>query len=95
MNLFHVIEKKTGKPVHGGKFKYMSKKGFFFLNFINCFEDGNGNLVVDLVAYDSANILEQMYLKKLRQGKFDNADKSAITRYVLPLGIDGNIEGTF
>ena len=48
---------------------------------------------MDLVAYDSAQVLDQMYLSKLRQGKFDNADKSAVTRYVLPLALDENAEG--
>ena len=91
-NQFHVIEKSTGKPVN--KFKYMSKTSFFFLNFINCFEDEN-NLIIDIVSYDSPKILEQMYLEKLRQGRFDNDDKSAIHRYVLPLAIPDAAEGKY
>ena len=76
------------------KFSYVSKSSFFFLNFINCFEEGeNGNLIVDLVSYESPQILENMYLDKLRQGKFENDDKSAIHRYILPLGITDKVEG--
>jgi len=91
-NVFHVIDKATGKPVN--KISYVSKSSFFFLNFINCFEEGeNGNLIVDLVSYESPQILENMYLDKLRQGKFENDDKSAIHRYILPLGITDKVEG--
>ena len=76
------------------KFSYVSKSSFFFLNFINCFEEGeNGNLIVDLVTYESPQILENMYLDKLRQGKFENDDKSTIHRYILPLNITDKVEG--
>ena len=76
------------------KLSYVSKSSFFFLNFINCFEEGeNGNLIVDLVSYESPKILENMYLEKLRQGKFENDDKSTIHRYILPLSITDKVEG--
>lgn len=85
-------DKATGKPVN--KFSYVSKSSFFFLNFINCFEEGeNGNLIVDLVTYESPQILENMYLDKLRQGKFENDDKSTIHRYILPLSVTDKVEG--
>lgn len=83
-NVFHVIEKETGKSIFDGKFKIMSKKSFFFLNIINCYEKKDV-LIVDLVAYDSPQILDQMYLAKLRAGKFDNQDKSFISRFMIPL----------
>ena len=89
-NIFHIIEKETGKPVN--KFQYISKTSFFFLNFINCFEEED-QLIIDLISYDSPQILEKMYLDKLRQGQFDTDDKSTIQRYVLPLNISTNTEG--
>lgn len=80
-NRFHVVEKDTGKVV---KTKYISEEAFFFLNFVNVFEKGS-ELVVDVVAYDSPDILDQMYLVKLREGKFEVKDKSKVVRYVLPM----------
>lgn len=70
----------------------MSKDSFFFLNFINCFEE-DGHIVVDLVTYDSPKVLDQMYLEKLRKGGFNNEDKSIVTRYVLPIIVNDDSEG--
>ena len=42
------------------KVKFVSSNCFFFLNLINSFEDGKGNVVVDIIGYDSADILEQV-----------------------------------
>ena len=92
-NVFHVIDKTTGKSVN--KLNYVSKTSFFFLNFINCFEDENDNLIVDLISYESPQLLEQMYLEKLRQGKFENDDKSNIHRYILPLNVTDRVEGMY
>ena len=85
-NLFHVVSKETGKPILDGKFKLISHQSFFFLNFINCFEEGQ-NVVIDLIGYDSPEILDQLFLKKLRQGKLEVKDKSKIMRFVIPLTI--------
>ncbi len=86
-NLFHIMDKSTGQEINA-KFKYISDP-FFFLNMINCFEDeAAGNLIVDVLAYDSPDILDQMYLEKLRSNKFENKDKSKILRFVLPLNLD-------
>ena len=85
-NVFHVVSKNTGKPIlSSAKLKIMSSSSFFFLNFINCYEDHDENvIVIDLIAYDSPNILDQLFLDKLRSGKFDVKDKSKVLRFVVP-----------
>ena len=84
-NIFHIVSKDTGKPIVA-KLKIISSSSFFFLNFINCFEDHDENvIVIDLIAYDSPNILDQLFLDKLRSGKFDVKDKSKVMRFVVPL----------
>ena len=95
-NLFHIVSKDTGKPILEGKFKLISQHSFFFLNFINCYEDGGDGIVIDLIGYDSPEILDQLFLKKLRQGKLEVKDKSKIMRFVIPLkmkeeGFEGNL----
>ena len=79
-NLFHVIDKESGKVVK----QFISSSGFFFLNFINCYEENN-DILVDLVGYDSPEMLEKMSLEKLRQGRFDVKDKSKVMRFKLSL----------
>lgn len=81
-NQFHVIERSTGNRL---ELTFKSKNPFFFLNHINTFEDDCGNLIVDLLTYDSPDILHQMSLEKLKAGKFEIKDESRIQRYVLPL----------
>lgn len=80
-NLFHVVEKKTGNVLPN---KYLSKDAFFFLNFVNCYEKDD-KLIVDMIVYDTPDVLEQMYLDRLRKNKFDVKDPSKLVRYVLPL----------
>jgi hypothetical protein len=48
------------------KAKFVSASPFFFLNVINSFEDGQGNVVVDIIAYDSPDILDQVIRVNLR-----------------------------
>ena len=62
----------------------MSKEAFFFLNFVNVFEENN-RLIVDILGYDSPDILNQLFLEKLRSGKFDVKDESKFMRFVIPL----------
>ena len=93
-NLFHIYSKHTGKPIlSSAKLKIMSSSSFFFLNFINCFEDHDENvIVIDLIAYDSPNILDQLFLDKLRSGKFDVKDKSKVLRFVVPFLTNAELE---
>ena len=73
------------------KFKLMSSDSFFFLNFINCYEDKDDNggdvIVIDLIGYDSPHILDQLFLDKLRSGKLDVKDKSKVMRFVVPFSV--------
>lgn len=40
-NRFHIIEKATGKVI---KIEYFSSEPFFFLHFVNCFENSNNQV---------------------------------------------------
>eukprot|EP00095_Tigriopus_kingsejongensis_P007905 snap_masked-scaffold132_size323655-processed-gene-2.5 protein:Tk07905 transcript:snap_masked-scaffold132_size323655-processed-gene-2.5-mRNA-1 annotation:"-carotene 9 -oxygenase" len=82
-NQFHLVERSSGKTTISFTFK--TKHPFFFLNHINTFEDGKGNLVADLLTYDSPDLLQQLYLEKLKGGKFEIKDESKIQRFVIPL----------
>ena len=89
-NVFHVIDRNTGKPVLAEK-KLISQESFFFLNFINCYDDGDDAVVIDLVAYDSPELLSQIFLEKLREGKLEVQDKSKVLRFIIPLKPSGDI----
>ena len=43
------------------------------------------------MGYDSPDIIDQMYLTKLRQNKLETKDKSKIFRYAIPLKVDGGV----
>jgi hypothetical protein len=42
-------------------------------------------LVVDIIAYDSPEIIDKLYLKKLRNNEIDTKDLGYGCRFVLPL----------
>ncbi|CAG0883383.1 unnamed protein product [Cyprideis torosa] len=81
MNKFIVIDKETGKQV---KIDYFSNEPFFLFHHINTFESGD-QLVVDVIAYKTSEILDKFYLTKLREGNFSSSDPGHFRRYVLPL----------
>lgn len=83
-NKFYVIEKSTGRIL---PIKYRSKKAFFLFHHINTYEE-NGQLVVDVIAYDSPEIIDKLYLKKLRNNEMDPTDSGYGCRFVLPLPTD-------
>eukprot|EP00096_Caligus_rogercresseyi_P011680 TRINITY_DN4685_c0_g1_i1.p1 TRINITY_DN4685_c0_g1~~TRINITY_DN4685_c0_g1_i1.p1 ORF type:complete len:544 (+),score=118.43 TRINITY_DN4685_c0_g1_i1:34-1665(+) len=92
-NRFYIIDKLTGRNM---EIKYITDEPFYFLNFINCYESGN-HIVVDIIAYDNPDILDDMVIEKLRSSStFSGVDnKSKIMRFVLPLdyiedGVDLN-----
>ncbi|KDR21650.1 beta,beta-carotene 15,15'-dioxygenase-like [Zootermopsis nevadensis] len=84
LNKFYVIEKSTGKilPV-----KYKSKNAFFLFHHINTYEE-NDQLVVDVVAFDSPDIIDKLFLKKVRNNEMDPKDPGCGNRFVLPLPKD-------
>lgn len=94
-NRFFVIDKHTGKVV---KTDYVSSDPFFFLHFINCYEEDN-EIVVDLCAFPNANCID-LSLQDFKNGFEGNIEDLAEgRRYVIPLGCqdkNGNelVEGT-
>lgn len=80
-NSFFIVEKETGRVL---KTELLAESPFFFLHFINCYEENN-QIVVDVNAYPSIQVLENMYLSKLRSGIVDVEDKPRPVRYVLPI----------
>lgn len=42
-------------------------------------------LIVDVLAHDSPEIMDKLWLKELRSGNFQLKDKSTARRYILPL----------
>jgi len=80
-NRFFIVEKETGRVV---KTEFLARDPFFFLHFINCYEENN-HLVIDVNAYPSIGVLESMFLAKLRNGIVDVPDQPCAVRYVIPL----------
>ena len=80
---FHVFEKDGGRLVQS-----LQADPFFCFHHVNAFEDGD-TIIVDLVAYPDAQIIDEFYLARLRAG--DPVDATGtLTRYILPL--DGSQE---
>jgi beta,beta-carotene 9',10'-dioxygenase len=83
---FIVVDKTSGKVVSESE-----TEAFFAFHHINAFER-DGEIVADFAAYPDANILDQLYLDKLR------ADGASVTagefrRYRIPLS--GNKRSTY
>lgn len=80
-NRFIVVEKSTGK-VYPAKIK--SKKAFFSLHCVNSYEK-DGNFVLDVIAHDSPEIMDKLFLEHLRKSEFDVRDASKASRFVFPI----------
>ncbi|XP_067003223.2 beta,beta-carotene 15,15'-dioxygenase [Anabrus simplex] len=80
-NRFIVVDKKTGKIV---PLKYRSKKPFFVFHHINTYEEDD-QLVVDVIAMDSPDIVDQLFLEKLRNSDYHPKDMAIGRRFILPL----------
>ena len=64
----------------------------FGFHHVNAYEEGD-DILIDLIAYDDAGIIDQLYLSRLRAGDTVNAT-GRLTRYIAasrPLG--GAVEG--
>ncbi len=81
---FHVVEKEGGREVATA-----TGDALFAFHHINAFEDGNG-LVIDMVAYPDATIIDQLYLARLRAGTPLDAT-GRLTRFELKLGGGGTV----
>jgi carotenoid cleavage dioxygenase-like enzyme len=84
---FHVFEKDGGRLV-----KSITADPVFAFHHVNAFEDA-GSIVVDFVAYRDAQIIDQLYLPRLRAGAPVDAT-GLLTRYVVPLEGAGPVTAT-
>ncbi|GFS68787.1 beta,beta-carotene 15,15'-dioxygenase, partial [Nephila pilipes] len=67
--------------------KYVAN-AFFFFHHINTYEE-DGHVVADIMAYSDADVLDLLFLDKLRLGTFPDECAAITTRFVLPLSTDG------
>ena len=75
---FHVFDKDDGRRV-----AVAEAEAAFAFHHVNTFE-ANGELIVDVVIYPDASIIDQLYLARLRAAEpIDGA--STLTRYIIPL----------
>ena len=76
---FHVIDKDSGREVRSA-----CADAAFAFHHVNAYEEGDG-LVIDMIAYPDATIIEQLYLARLREGLPITAT-GVLTRFRVPLG---------
>jgi len=74
---FHVIDKKQG-----GLIKTLTAPPIFCFHHVNAYEEEN-SIVVDLIAFSDAKVIENFYLDNLRNGPANAAGK--LTRYRINL----------
>jgi beta,beta-carotene 9',10'-dioxygenase len=58
----HVFDRASGKHVRSA-----TADPFFAFHHVNAFDDEDGSVVVDLVAYDDASVIESFYLHRLSE----------------------------
>eukprot|EP00096_Caligus_rogercresseyi_P005319 TRINITY_DN2056_c0_g1_i1.p1 TRINITY_DN2056_c0_g1~~TRINITY_DN2056_c0_g1_i1.p1 ORF type:complete len:586 (+),score=159.98 TRINITY_DN2056_c0_g1_i1:86-1759(+) len=92
-NHFYIVDKNSGRNI---EINYVTDRSYFFFNFVNCYEYGD-HLIVDLLTYEGPEIMDSMWMDRLRSGSdfFSTQSNSKIMRFVLPLnymeeGIDLN-----
>ena len=79
---FHVIDKDTGRRVTTAE-----AEAAFAFHHVNAYE-ARGELIVNVVIYPDAGIIDQLYLARLRAAEpIDGA--SVVTRYIIPLTLSG------
>jgi len=82
MTKFIVVNKHTGEVVST---RYLTEKTIFVLHHVNAYEVKD-QIVVDLIAYPSPDIISNLYLDNMRNGTFEkNGHHPQLTRYVLPI----------
>jgi carotenoid cleavage dioxygenase-like enzyme len=75
------IENYRWKPSRGTRFVLIDRETgdvaadpvaepFFAFHHVNAFEDDDGTVVVDIVAYDDASLIDSLYLDKIRSDEF-------------------------
>lgn len=58
----HVFDRASGKHVRS-----VTADPFFAFHHVNAYDDADGSVVVDLVAYDDASVIESFYLQRLSE----------------------------
>jgi carotenoid cleavage dioxygenase-like enzyme len=81
---FHVVEKESGREVATA-----TGEAVFAFHHVNAFEQGDG-LVIDMIAYPNAAIIDQLYLARLRAGA-PLTTTGKLTRFELKLGGGGAV----
>ena len=81
---FHVVDKESGEIVATAR-----GEAAFAFHHVNAFEDGDG-IVVDMIAYSDARIIEELYLARLRAGTPIDAT-GTLTRFRMTLGADAEV----
>jgi carotenoid cleavage dioxygenase-like enzyme len=76
---FLVFDRRTGELA-----ARVEAEPFFCFHHVNAFEDGDGELVVDLTAYEDDEIVRALYLGNLRAG--GRLPRPELRRYRVPLG---------
>ncbi|HEX6887683.1 MAG TPA: carotenoid oxygenase family protein [Candidatus Nanopelagicales bacterium] len=76
---FHVFDRATGRHVRS-----VTAPAFFAFHHVNAFEV-DGELVVDLVGYDDASVIEAFYLHRLEEPDV-RIPAGTLRRYRIPLG---------
>lgn len=82
---FHVFDKDTGQLV----VSHVAEAAFAF-HHVNAYEDGD-EIVLDVITYDDASIIDQLYLSHLRAGE-TLAATGRLTRYWVPLAADTPVD---
>ena len=75
---FHVVDRATGRAV--GTYE---TDAFFSFHHVNAFEDGD-DLVVDLVGYDDASIIDAFYVNRL-EDETNELPVGTLRRFRLPV----------
>jgi beta,beta-carotene 9',10'-dioxygenase len=75
---FHIFDRATGAHV-----RTVTTPAFFAFHHVNAYESG-GDLVVDLVGYDDASIIEAFYLHRLEEPDV-RIPPGTLRRYRIPL----------
>ena len=66
------------------KTKYFADDAFLVLHHVNTYETKN-QLVVDLIAYPNDQIINKLYMEKLRNNEFSEEAPPQFKRFVIPI----------
>jgi carotenoid cleavage dioxygenase-like enzyme len=81
---FHVFDKNSGALVAS-----RTTDAAFAFHHVNAYENGD-DVVIDVIVYDDASVIDQLYLSRLRAGESVDAT-GRLTRFTVPLTGSGEI----